>query len=567
MAERVIAQRVITPRPVAQRQVAQRTVAARPITPVEQSARLNFEAKHFAEQEAEFQSNTLSIPTNIPKGVTMISPRSDVVYFERKYQEAMDVYNQYKSVSKSELNLHRTKDILISLLDSDILAWDTETTSLHWTTGKLVCLTICNDGKKGYYIPWSHIEKSEENQKLLLAVFYTCNTMVGANIKFDLHYLLKNLPGLDLLRIGHIDDVGQLSHCINSNRTKGLKPLTYFYTPFGGYDNELDTYRAQTGVENYGMIPIGILSKYATIDAIVTYRIYISLRIHVQWIDKNFPNDKPIDWCMEKWYDDFMMPTYPCFVRMEHRGMMVDKVYLDDVRSRLKARIPEVTKKLCEIWNVPENFKFGSTVELGKQIQKMGWPAVELSKRGEYATSDDCIQEWKRQGRPGIKELIEWRELNSFLGTFVGEPAENGNPEDATGWEQFLIYHPEDNSWRIHQEYMIMGTETFRCIGKNPNLQNCPVHSKLSNEVKRAITVPTALHYKIESDDGSIYEGGELDTVEVNGKGRISLALVKEEDDIITGSFVKYKFEHDDVFENDDSDWETVGRPNEYKHK
>ena len=487
--------------------------------------------------------------------------------FEDTYNAAMTLYQKYKNIPKSELNLKRTRDVLISLLGSDILAYDTETTGLRWYADKLVCVTICNDGKHGYYLPWSHFENNRENQLLFCAVLYTANRVVGANIKFDLHYMMKNIQGLDIFKIKRIDDVGQLSHALNSNRTKGLKPLTYFFSPFGGYDNELDTFRAQTGVSNYSQIPANILSKYATIDAIVTYRIYIALRRHVQWVDQNFPNEKPIDWTIEKWYDDFMMTVYPYFVRMEHRGMRIDKDYLDDVRSRLKTRIPEVTKKLCELWNVPENFKFGSTVELGKQIQKMGWPAVELSKRGEYATSDDCIQEWKRQGRPGIKELIELRELNSFLGTFVGEPSQTGNQSDATGWEQFLVYHPEDDSWRIHQEYIIMGTETFRCIGKNPNLQNVPAHSKLSDEVKRAITVPTALHFVIESDDGNVYEGGELDTVEVEGRGRVSLAEVLETDNIIPGSLVNYVFEFDDVFEDNSQDWDTVERAKAYVHK
>lgn len=540
MAERVIAQRQINPAP--QRQVQQRVIPTRVMEQLTgQTVKLSRDYVDNTDEEKQV--------------------------FTERYKQAMQVYEKYKNTPASSLNSKRTRDILISLFDSDILAWDTETSSLKWTIGKLVCLTFCNDGKKGYYVPWKHIEESEENQLLLLAVFYTCKTMVGANIKFDLHYLMKNLFGFDIFRVKHIDDVGQLSHALNSNRTKGLKPLSYFYTPFGGYDNELDTFRAQTGVSDYSQIPANILSKYATIDAIVTYRIYIALRKHVQWVDQNFPNEKPIDWTIEKWYDEFMMTVYPYFVRMEHRGMRVDKEYLDDVRNRLKARIPEVTKRLCELWNVPEDFKFGSTVELGRQIQKMGWPAIELSKRGEYATSDDCIQEWKRQGRPGIKELIELRELNSFLGTFVGEPSETGRQEDATGWEQFILYHPEDDSWRIHQEYNIMGTETFRCIGKNPNLTNIPAHSKLADEVKRAITVPTALHFVIESDDGNVYEGGELDTVEVEGRGRVSLADVLETDNIIPGTLVKYKFEYDDVFENDDADWETVGRPNNYIHK
>ena len=542
MAERVIAQRVINPAP--QRTVQSRVIPSRTI---QQLTKENIDfAKH-----ATFVDGS----------------DEEKAFFKKRYEDAMAIYEKYKNYPKEQLNLKRTRDILISLLGSDILAWDTETNSLRWYTGKLICLTFCNDGKKGYYVPWKHIEQNEENQLLLLAVLYTCNRMVGANIKFDLHYLWKNLPGFDIFRIKRIDDVGQLSHALNSNRTKGLKPLTYFYTPFGGYDNELDTFRAQTGVSNYAQIPANILSKYATIDAIVTYRIYIALRKHVQWVDQNFPNEKPIDWTIEKWYDEFMMTVYPYFIRMEHRGMRIDKAYLDDVRARLKKRIPEVTKKLCELWNVPEDFKFGSTVELGRQIQKMGWPAVELSKRGEYATSDDCIQEWKRQGRPGIKELIELRELNSFLGTFVGEPSETGRQEDATGWEQFIVYHPEDDSWRIHQEYIIMGTETFRCIGKNPNLQNCPAHSELSDEVKRAITVPTALHFVIESDDGNVYEGGELDTVEVEGRGRVSLAEVLETDNIIPGTFMKYVFEFDNVFEDDDADWATTGRNKNYIHK
>jgi hypothetical protein len=112
-----------------------------------------------------------------------------------------------------------------------------------------------------------------------------------------------------------------------------------------------------------------------------------------------------------------------------------------------------------------------------------------------------------------------------------------------------------------------MGTETFRCIGKNPKLQNVPDHSKLSDEVKRAITVPTALHFVIKSDDGNVYEGGELDTVEVEGRGRVSLAEVLETDNLIPGSLVNYVFEFDNVFEDNSPDWDTVERAKAYVHK
>jgi DNA polymerase I-like protein with 3'-5' exonuclease and polymerase domains len=365
---------------------------------------------------------------------------------------------------------------------------------------------------------------------------------------------MKHLPEFDLNKVKHIDDVGQLSHAINSDRTKGLKPLTFFYTPFGGYDDELDVYKKQLKITNYLKIPHPILSKYATIDAIVTYRIFFALTKHMQWIDEHFPNEKPIDWNISKWYNDFMVPAYTKFVKMEHTGMCIDYDYLLSVRQRLLKRIPEITKKLADIWGVPTTFKFNSTLELGKQIEKMGWPCVERSAAGNYATSDACIQEWKRQNQPGIKELIQLRELNSFLGTFIGMPSDTGNQEDATGWEQFVTYHPEDNSYRIHQSYLIMGTETMRCIGKDPNLQNVPVHSKLASEINRCITVPTAPHYRIEFDSGEVIEGGELDTIKVirdNKEVLVHLNEVTEDDDYVFGSFVKYKNDREDCFPNE----------------
>jgi hypothetical protein len=57
------------------------------------------------------------------------------------------------------------------------------------------------------------------------------------------------------------------------------------------------------------------------------------------------------------------------------------------------------------------------------------------------------------------------------------------------------------------------------------------------------------MHFKIESDDGNVYEGGILDTVEVKGKGRISLAEVTEEDDIIPGSLQNFTWNHSECFE------------------
>lgn len=518
-------------------------------------------------------------------------------------KELPDDMRPYKIVTSRDEE--SAKEILTKLLNSDILAWDTETGSdshkngLLWyrNDSRIHCFTMCNDGETGYYIEAKVIFNSPELRKLFCEVMYTCSTMVGANIKFDLHYLMKMIPELDFYKIKHIDDTGQLLHAMDSDVGVGLKASAFRFTYFGGYDDELDVFKKQTKVQDYSLIPFDILYKYATLDAIVTYRIFVSMVKHLEWIDANFPNEKsqymPLDdrWNTERWYEEVMTAAYPCFVMMEHNGMRIDRDYMLEVRDRLQYRIPIVTKELCSIWNVPLDFKFGSPTALGKQIEKMGWPKVEESKAGGYATNDDCIKEWERQKQPGIKQLIEWRLLNSLIGTFIGYEVnieenptfssrffrddnsddkhlanEDRDQDEDKGWEYFITYHPEDKSYRIHQSYKIMGTTTYRCIGKDPNLQNIPVHEDIAHEIMRCITVPTAMQYTIECN-GEVYIGGSLDTVEVLDivenqyfddveqdissypKRRISLADVKETDTIVPGSLQKFTYEHEECFE------------------
>lgn len=186
MADRIIQPRVIQPRTIQPRVVTTNNVPSQlNVTATTTPARI-VTARQVVQQSRPIVPKTVNV--NEFEEVKNADEEKQRFNDER-YKKSMEVYNKYKTFNKQELNLKRTRDILISLLDSEILAWDTETSGLSWVRDKLGCLTICNNANVGYYIPWEHIQKSEENQLLLLAVFYTCKTMVGANIKFDLHYL------------------------------------------------------------------------------------------------------------------------------------------------------------------------------------------------------------------------------------------------------------------------------------------------------------------------------------------------------------------------------------------
>jgi hypothetical protein len=95
-------------------------------------------------------------------------------------------------------------------------------------------------------------------------------------------------------------------------------------------------------------------------------------------------------------------------------------------------------------------------------------------------------------------------------------------PKETTGWLQY-IYHdvndgnPEEGgSYRVQQSYLVMGTETYRFIGKDPNFQNIPTRNKYAGYVKKCIDTPPADLYTVVGSDGKEYNLAEFELVYTN---------------------------------------------------
>lgn len=453
--------------------------------------------------------------------------------------------------TNSRIKRPTSDETLEKLMNSELLAWDLETSGLDPKTNKIGCLTLCNDGVNGYYVPWSDIQESPKTRKLFLQCLYSAKHTVGANIKFDIHNVWNTLgDDFDLWSLQELEDVIQLSHAIHSERKKGLKSLALYYTPFGGYDDELDVFKKQTRVDSYIKIPINILSKYATLDAIVTWRVWHALVEHCNYIDSKFPNEKPLeDWSIFRWYNDLMKPVYKDFLYAEHQGMYVDIEYQAKVREKLFELIDKQKEKLAEIWGVDKSFQFESTDKLGKLFEKLGWPAIEINKKGLYATSEFCLLEWQKMGKPGIQELMTLREYNTYLNGFIGVPGEDR--ESSSGWEQYL-FKEKDGSYCVHQSYGVCGTSTYRHNCHEPNLQNIPTHGKFAPEIKRCVTPKYTYRYTLEDENGNKYVGGQLDKIDVidifGNRVTRTLDQVQENDTIVENSFVKYTNEYDKYY-------------------
>lgn len=414
-------------------------------------------------------------------------------------------------------------------MNYNLVSFDTETNGLLFYENRIHCLTICWDGFTTYYIPWNFVDVVLFEENVM-----SCKHRTGANPKFDLKMFWSH--GVSR-RVNVTDATDRCAHCITTEVKSGLKPLSYRYTPFGGYDLKLDKWKKQTKCTDYTKIPTEILAPYASMDSLVAWRIQVELWTLMDRIDRLFPNEKYPEWTLRRWYETQMMEIYKEISNVEYRGIYVNWDLMNKYRQEMIDDLVEKDKKLKELWNLDSNFNLSSTSEVGKLFEKMGWTCYGRNERGEYITDDEAMGGWSREGMPGIDILAEFRTEKTSLGSFIGlNPAmweEHKDwpqwlkPKKITGWLQY-IYHDkndgnleEGGSYKVQQSYLVMGTETFRFIGKDPNFQNIPTRNKFAGYVKKCIDTPPADLYTIVGSDGKEYNVAEFELVYTN-KGYVT---------------------------------------------
>ena len=454
-----------------------------------------------------------------------------------------------------EKAIQEVTEFLKAHFNSELCSFDLETSGFSQWKDKIRCITLAFDSYEGFYIEWKIFSENPHLIKLLSEMMKSCKRRITVNGKFDIKFLWVN--GLDL-DVDVTEDAMTLSHVLCSGRHKGLKTMTYYWTPFGGYDNELDKYRDSLkakGIKDpsYYDIPKKILFPYATMDAVMTIRVWKAAVKRVQAFDYQFPTEIPIEhtggkaYTAWEWYCYIMM-LYKIICHMEFEGLCVDMEIVERHREIFKQEIDEQREKLAEIFRgivvdgkpVGKDYDFGSAVQLGKLVEKAGWACHGRSKHGEYATSDACFTEWKREGCKGVNELIKFRAANNALGTYLGQLETKVDQKRGTvkkewsGWPQYIIHH-DDGTDRIHCNFTVCGAETFRMISREPNLQNVPTRSMEGQIVKMCFTVPPAPMVFVEAD-GKNFEVTQLGVIKTLNRGWVAALALKEDDDIDTAA-------------------------------
>lgn len=412
-----------------------------------------------------------------------LPPEEDLEEFEKKLKRYNKTLPEYVITQDQAM----VDSWLKSLLDSRLLSLDIETGGFNFVKDELGCLTASNDGETAYYIPWAMVSK-----RIFAAVIDTAVNIVGANFKFDIKFIRRN----GVANIKSTQDTWALGHVLNEQRSNSLKTHAWLYTSLGGYDKALDAYKDKHKIESYLDIPLHILVVYAAQDAIVTWRSYKSMKKQINWIDETYPNEKNPEWPMLRYYEEIMMPANKTFVDIEYEGLRVNKERWRASRADLHQRIVDIERELAELLGVTPNFDFNSTEKLGDLLEERGYKDIGRSKKGKYLTNDDALEKWVSLGHTDLKKMQELRSVKTILKSFVSV-SENSEK----GWAPHLTYHEEDDSWRIHPGFGVMGTESGRGWCRNPNFQNPPAHGKYAKNVKKIMSVPDESKYRLATLD------------------------------------------------------------------
>ena len=168
-------------------------------------------------------------------------------------------------------------------------------------------------------------------------------------------------------------------------------------------------------------------------------------------------------------YNKIELPLIPVIHKMQDRGILVDKVVLQNLSTTYHKELTRLEKKIWE--HAGMEFNINSPKQLGEIIfDKLGLKGRNMKKTGGGARSTkESELEKLRDMHPMIPLLFEYRELQKLLSTYI----------DA-------IPPQLDKKERLHTHFIASGSTTGRMASQNPNLQNIPIKSELGRAIRTA---------------------------------------------------------------------------------
>jgi DNA polymerase I len=341
--------------------------------------------------------------------------------------------------------------------NKNIVAWDTETTDLEPRNAKLVGIGCCwgIEESENAYIPINHVTGNNLNQDIVFTALRpilesTSHSKSFQNSKFD--RLIFRAQGIELK--GVVFDTMLASYLLNPDGSHNLTDLSLRYLGL-----TLKNYEELVPKgKNIGDVDIPLVAYYCCLQVHGTYKLVEILKSEIQQIPQ-----------LSDLLYEVELPLEPVLAKMEYQGIRIDSDYLGELSQQLEIDLKETEVKAYAA--AGEEFNLASP----KQLSELLFDKLNLDRRKSrkiktgYSTDAGVLE--KLQGdHPIVDAIIENRTLSKLKSTYV----------DA------LPKLVRQDTQRVHTDFNQVVTSTGRLSSSNPNLQNIPIRTAFSRQIRKA---------------------------------------------------------------------------------
>jgi DNA polymerase I len=168
-------------------------------------------------------------------------------------------------------------------------------------------------------------------------------------------------------------------------------------------------------------------------------------------------------------FEKIELPLEPVLAEMEWRGIRIDWEYLEKFSQELEIELAAIAIRAYQ--EAGKEFNLNSPKQLGEILfELLGTEFSQKSRKSKLGYSTDVAVLTKLQGsHPLIETILEHRTLAKLKSTYVDAlPA--------------LI---QPKTGRVHTDFNQTVTATGRLSSSNPNLQNIPIRTAFSRQIRK----------------------------------------------------------------------------------
>ncbi|HEY8327288.1 MAG TPA: DNA polymerase I [Rhodanobacter sp.] len=351
------------------------------------------------------------------------------------------------------------------LRNAELIAFDTETTSIDAMRADIVGISFAVEPGKACYIPLDHDYPGAPKQLGRDAVLAALKPLLedpsrpklGQHAKYDIN-ILSNY-GIVVQGLKH--DSMLESYVWNATATRhDMDSLARKYL---GYETVKYEQVAGKGAKqiSFSQVDLDTACRYAAEDSDITLRLHLAL----------WPKLESVP-ALRKVYEDIEIPLVPVLAAMEQRGVLIDGDELRRQSQQLGKRMLELQQQSYAL--AGREFNLDSPKQLQAVLfDELGLQAKLKTPTGQPSTNEEAL-EAIADTHELPRLILDYRGLAKLRSTYTDKLS--GIVNSRTG--------------RVHTSYHQGSVATGRISSSDPNLQNIPVRTEEGRRIRQAFIAP-----------------------------------------------------------------------------